>query len=147
MTFWTPFFFLRPYSQSFQYLLNLQHSVPNIFCALSLSQLLLVIAERSVVKLKNDKIGNVSRILSCFLLLFFYSIEICCFKSFSICTIQVQICFVGLDWPYCGGIVFKHSFFPHLVARILRLYYLYIEIYNIYINIKLDIYTAILTSH
>ncbi|KAJ6667764.1 hypothetical protein lerEdw1_016085 [Lerista edwardsae] len=52
-------------SQSFQYLLNLQHSVPNIFCALSLTQLLLVIAERSVVNLKNDKIASITKRFLC----------------------------------------------------------------------------------
>ncbi|XP_066471071.1 Fanconi anemia group D2 protein isoform X2 [Tiliqua scincoides] len=52
-------------SQSFQYLLNLQHSVPNIYCALSLTQLLLVIAERSVVNLKNDKIASLTKQFLC----------------------------------------------------------------------------------
>uniref|UniRef100_A0A8D2LAN8 FA complementation group D2 n=1 Tax=Varanus komodoensis TaxID=61221 RepID=A0A8D2LAN8_VARKO len=52
-------------SQSFQYLLNFQHSVPNIYCALSLTQLLLVIAEKSLVNLKNNEIASVTKHFLC----------------------------------------------------------------------------------
>ncbi|XP_060621713.2 Fanconi anemia group D2 protein [Anolis sagrei] len=52
-------------SQSFQYLLNFQHSVPNIFCALSLTRLLLVIAEKSVVNLKHKEIGSITKYFLC----------------------------------------------------------------------------------
>ncbi|XP_053152067.1 Fanconi anemia group D2 protein [Hemicordylus capensis] len=49
-------------SQSFQYLLNFQHSVPNILCALSLTQLLIVISGKSVV---SDKIASVTKRFLC----------------------------------------------------------------------------------
>ncbi|XP_062977137.1 Fanconi anemia group D2 protein [Elgaria multicarinata webbii] len=52
-------------SQSFQYLLNFQQSVPNIYCALSLTQLLLVIAEKSVVNLKNNEIASITKRFLC----------------------------------------------------------------------------------
>ncbi|XP_077182176.1 Fanconi anemia group D2 protein isoform X2 [Paroedura picta] len=51
--------------QSFQYLQNFQHSVPNIYCALSLTQLLLVIEEKSVTNLKNDKIATITKQFLC----------------------------------------------------------------------------------
>ncbi|XP_025020945.1 Fanconi anemia group D2 protein, partial [Python bivittatus] len=52
-------------SQSFQYLLNFQHSVPNIYCALSLTQLLLVIAEKSVASLKSKEIASITKGFLC----------------------------------------------------------------------------------
>ncbi|KAH0629975.1 hypothetical protein JD844_012481 [Phrynosoma platyrhinos] len=52
-------------SHSFQYLLNFQDSVPNIYCALSLTQLLLVIAEKSVVNLKHKEIASVTKHFLC----------------------------------------------------------------------------------
>uniref|UniRef100_A0A803TMP1 FA complementation group D2 n=1 Tax=Anolis carolinensis TaxID=28377 RepID=A0A803TMP1_ANOCA len=52
-------------SHSFQYLLNFQHSVPNIYCALSLTQLLLVIAEKSVINLKHKEIGSITKYFLC----------------------------------------------------------------------------------
>ncbi|XP_060096063.1 Fanconi anemia group D2 protein [Heteronotia binoei] len=51
--------------QSFQYLQNFQHSIPNIYCALSLTQLLLVIAEKSATNLKNDKIASITKQFLC----------------------------------------------------------------------------------
>ncbi|KAF7249876.1 Fanconi anemia group D2 protein [Varanus komodoensis] len=60
-----PFLSCTLYSQSFQYLLNFQHSVPNIYCALSLTQLLLVIAEKSLVNLKNNEIASVTKHFLC----------------------------------------------------------------------------------
>ncbi|XP_054834119.1 Fanconi anemia group D2 protein [Eublepharis macularius] len=51
--------------QSFQYLQNFQHSIPNIYCALSLTQLLLVIAEKSMMNLKNDKIASITKQFLC----------------------------------------------------------------------------------
>ncbi|XP_015262873.1 PREDICTED: Fanconi anemia group D2 protein [Gekko japonicus] len=51
--------------QSFQYLQNFQDSVPNIYCALSLTQLLLAVAEKSVTNLKNDKIASITKQFLC----------------------------------------------------------------------------------
>ncbi|XP_048344483.1 Fanconi anemia group D2 protein [Sphaerodactylus townsendi] len=51
--------------QSFQYLQNFQHSVPNIYCALSLTQILLGIAEKSGTNLKNDKIASITKYFLC----------------------------------------------------------------------------------
>uniref|UniRef100_A0A8D0BLI9 FA complementation group D2 n=1 Tax=Salvator merianae TaxID=96440 RepID=A0A8D0BLI9_SALMN len=52
-------------SQSFQYLLNFQDSVPNIHCALTLTELLLVIAEKSVVNMKNKEIASMVKHFLC----------------------------------------------------------------------------------
>ncbi|XP_026577278.1 Fanconi anemia group D2 protein [Pseudonaja textilis] len=52
-------------SQSFQYLLNFQHNIPNIYCALSLTQLLLVIAEKSVANPKRKEIASITKGFLC----------------------------------------------------------------------------------
>ncbi|XP_042305888.1 Fanconi anemia group D2 protein isoform X2 [Sceloporus undulatus] len=52
-------------SYCFQYLLNFQDSIPNIYCALSLTQLLLVIAEKSVVNLKHKEIASITKHFLC----------------------------------------------------------------------------------
>ncbi|XP_061473744.1 Fanconi anemia group D2 protein isoform X2 [Rhineura floridana] len=52
-------------SQSFKYLINFQHSVPNIYCALNLTQLLLVIIEKSVANLKNNEIASITKRFLC----------------------------------------------------------------------------------
>nr|XP_056711354.1 Fanconi anemia group D2 protein [Euleptes europaea] len=51
--------------QSFQYLQNFQHSVPNIYCALSLTQILLGLAEKSMTNVKNDKIASITKQFLC----------------------------------------------------------------------------------
>uniref|UniRef100_A0A8C6XN35 FA complementation group D2 n=1 Tax=Naja naja TaxID=35670 RepID=A0A8C6XN35_NAJNA len=52
-------------SHSFQYLLNFQHNIPNIYCALSLTQLLLVIAEKSVANPKRKEIASITKGFLC----------------------------------------------------------------------------------
>uniref|UniRef100_A0A670I1F5 FA complementation group D2 n=1 Tax=Podarcis muralis TaxID=64176 RepID=A0A670I1F5_PODMU len=52
-------------SQSFQYLLNFQHSIPNIYCALSLTQLLLVITEKSGTSQKSNEIASITKHFLC----------------------------------------------------------------------------------
>ncbi|XP_070594967.1 Fanconi anemia group D2 protein isoform X2 [Erythrolamprus reginae] len=52
-------------SHSFQYLLNFQPSIPNIYCALSLTQLLLVIAEKSVANPKSKEIASITKGFLC----------------------------------------------------------------------------------
>ncbi|KAJ7316644.1 hypothetical protein JRQ81_002806 [Phrynocephalus forsythii] len=52
-------------SQGFQYLVNLKSSVPSIYCALSLTRLLLVIAEKSVARLKKNEIASVTKCFLC----------------------------------------------------------------------------------
>uniref|UniRef100_A0ABM5FKM3 Fanconi anemia group D2 protein isoform X1 n=1 Tax=Pogona vitticeps TaxID=103695 RepID=A0ABM5FKM3_9SAUR len=52
-------------SQGFQYLINFQNSVPNIYCALSLTQLLLVIVEKSVARLKKNEIASITKSFLC----------------------------------------------------------------------------------
>ncbi|XP_065409268.1 Fanconi anemia group D2 protein isoform X10 [Chrysemys picta bellii] len=52
-------------SESFHYLLNFQHSVPNFQCALTLTQLLIVIAEKPVASWKKDKIASLAKQFLC----------------------------------------------------------------------------------
>ncbi|XP_074861679.1 Fanconi anemia group D2 protein isoform X2 [Carettochelys insculpta] len=52
-------------SESFHYLLNFQHSVPNFQCALTLTQLLIVIAEKPVAGWKKDKIASLAKQFLC----------------------------------------------------------------------------------
>uniref|UniRef100_A0A8C8RT95 FA complementation group D2 n=1 Tax=Pelusios castaneus TaxID=367368 RepID=A0A8C8RT95_9SAUR len=52
-------------SESFHYLLNFQHSVPNFQCALTLTQLLIVIAEKPVASWKKDKIASLAKQFVC----------------------------------------------------------------------------------
>nr|XP_048714882.1 Fanconi anemia group D2 protein isoform X2 [Caretta caretta] len=52
-------------SESFHYLLNFQHSIPNFQCALTLIQLLIVIAEKPVASWKKDKIASLAKQFLC----------------------------------------------------------------------------------
>uniref|UniRef100_A0A8C0IKY4 FA complementation group D2 n=1 Tax=Chelonoidis abingdonii TaxID=106734 RepID=A0A8C0IKY4_CHEAB len=52
-------------SESFHYLLNFQHSIPNFQCALTLTQLLIVIAEKPVASWKKDKIASLAKQFLC----------------------------------------------------------------------------------
>uniref|UniRef100_A0A8C3T0C6 FA complementation group D2 n=1 Tax=Chelydra serpentina TaxID=8475 RepID=A0A8C3T0C6_CHESE len=52
-------------SESFHYLLNFQHSVPNFQCALTLTQLLIVIAEKPMASWKKDKIASLAKQFLC----------------------------------------------------------------------------------
>uniref|UniRef100_A0A8D0G882 FA complementation group D2 n=1 Tax=Sphenodon punctatus TaxID=8508 RepID=A0A8D0G882_SPHPU len=52
-------------SQCFHYLLNFQNSVPSFCCALSLTQLLIVIAEKSMASWKKDKIASLTKQFLC----------------------------------------------------------------------------------
>uniref|UniRef100_A0A674K4L2 FA complementation group D2 n=1 Tax=Terrapene triunguis TaxID=2587831 RepID=A0A674K4L2_9SAUR len=58
-------FFPVTHSESFHYLLNFQHSVPNFQCALTLTQLLIVIAEKPVASWKKDKIASLAKQFLC----------------------------------------------------------------------------------
>uniref|UniRef100_A0A8C3RQS0 FACD2 protein n=1 Tax=Chelydra serpentina TaxID=8475 RepID=A0A8C3RQS0_CHESE len=51
--------------ESFHYLLNFQHSVPNFQCALTLTQLLIVIAEKPMASWKKDKIASLAKQFLC----------------------------------------------------------------------------------
>lgn len=53
-----PFFFPVP-SESFQYLLNFQQSIPSFQCAFILTQLLIAISEKPMAGWKKEKMGNV----------------------------------------------------------------------------------------
>jgi len=46
-------------SESFQYLLNFQQSVPSFHCAFILTQLLIAISEKPMAGWKKEKMGNV----------------------------------------------------------------------------------------
>lgn len=59
-TLFLPFPFPVILSESFQYLLNFQQSVPSFHCAYILTQLLIAIAEKPMSGWKKDKMGNVS---------------------------------------------------------------------------------------
>lgn len=48
-------------SESFQYLLNFQQSVPSFHCAFILTQLLIAIAEKPMTGWKKEKMGNMLR--------------------------------------------------------------------------------------
>ncbi|XP_067417363.1 Fanconi anemia group D2 protein [Emydura macquarii macquarii] len=52
-------------SESFHYLLNFQSSIPNFQCALSLTQFLIVIAEKPVASWKKEKIASLAKRFLC----------------------------------------------------------------------------------
>lgn len=58
-TLFLPFPFPVIPSESFQYLLNFQQSVPSFYCAYILTQLLIAIAEKPMSGWKKEKMGNV----------------------------------------------------------------------------------------
>lgn len=60
--FFLPFPFPFIPSESFQYLLNFQKSVPSFHCAYILTQLLIAIAEKPMSGWKKEKMGNVWRV-------------------------------------------------------------------------------------
>lgn len=63
-TLFLPFPFPVIPSESFQYLLNFQQSVPSFQCAYILTQLLIAITEKPMSGWKKDKMGNVWRVIS-----------------------------------------------------------------------------------